>query len=1078
MASSSSSFSGSYVYDVFLSFRGEDTRKTFVDHLYSALEQRHIRTYKDDITLPRGESVGPTLLKAIQESRHAVIIFSKNYANSSWCLDELVHIMKCRAENGLIVMPVFYDVDPSDVRKQKRDFGEAFSKQVAENTTKAELWRKQLVVASNISGWEPKNIANGHESMVIKKIVDTIFGVMFPLNSDIDEGLVGMRAHYLATSSVYMEIMCHFKSHCIIENIREESGKSGLKKLQGDILSALYKTKTEVYSVAEGKRKIKSMLCHSNVLVILDDVDNLDQLEALAGSPNWFGDGSRIIITTRDEHLLRKHKVDHVSPVRLLSHDEAIWLFNSHAYNEEKHIQDYVKLSSKVVTYADGLPLALKVLGSFLCDKDAKEWMSTMDRLRDIPESEMVDKLKISYDGLKTVEKELFLDIACFFIGEQKWVPMDLFNACGFHPEIGIKVLIQKSLITLDSYDRFGMHDLIQEMGHYIVRGEHPNNPEKHSRVWKHAEVSNMCFGDTTVENDQIEAIKFGDDIHWPHVIMFVSKMKKLRWLNLLGDNKGNGEAPNCLSNELRYISWSNYPASPFPDSFHATSLVFLELVDSVQKLLWNGYKHLPQLKVLKLNNMKRLVSTLDFNGLPRLQELEISGCGELEEIHPSLGNHRSIKSILVFHCYKLRMFPTIVRMEQIESLRIGFCHKSLVFPEIQANMECLVMLDVRGIHIDALLSSIGERCTNLIYLTLGDCFNLHSTELKFDGLKCLKEFKGSKRPEMTPFSLPLARSLRKLNLSKCFFKDGEIQSNIGELSNLQDLDISNNNFSKLHFSLSQLTRLKLLNLSDCKRLVKLPELPSSIAIIIADRCDKLTSIGNLSENFKWLCYISLDESTVIDGNRLLQSMLKGNAIEHQSMLLRIRRLEIPKQFTNRLYAGNKCRLPLPENWCNDFCGFLIFAVLVDHVNMRGYTSITINKEVSDDMRGMFHDVVWGESFGGKRIRVLYFSFASLRRTEWWNPTHKHVSFYIGGRSIGIGASLVPMNNGSGLTDTSTDSSEFTDDYTPKITIGSDSKYSLTISPRVYIGQNHFHHNRGSPESASEPLRPQGDIQM
>ncbi|GJV66001.1 Toll/interleukin-1 receptor domain-containing protein [Tanacetum coccineum] len=175
-----------------------------------------------------------------------------------------------------------------------------------------------------------------HESMVIKKIVDTIFGGLFPLDSDIDEGLVGMRARLqglisqlkigsggvrmvgiwglggggkttLATS-VYMEIKRRFKSHCIIENIREESRKSGLKKLQGDILSAFYKTKMEVYSVAEGKRKIKSMLCHSNVLVILDDIDDLDQLKALAGSRDWFGDGSRIIITTRDEHLLREHK--------------------------------------------------------------------------------------------------------------------------------------------------------------------------------------------------------------------------------------------------------------------------------------------------------------------------------------------------------------------------------------------------------------------------------------------------------------------------------------------------------------------------------------------------------------------------------------------------------------------------------------------------------------------------------------------------------------------------------------------------------------------------------------------------
>ncbi|GJS78683.1 Toll/interleukin-1 receptor domain-containing protein [Tanacetum coccineum] len=1054
-SSTSSSSSVSYVYDVFLSFRGEDTRKTFVDHLYTALEQRHIRTYKDDITLPRGESVGPALLKAIQESSHAVIIFSKNYADSSWCLDELVHIMKCRADNGQIVMPVFYDVDPSDVRKQKGDFGKAFSKQLAENTTRAELWRKELVAASNISGWEPKNIANGHESMVIKKIVDTIFGGLFPLNSDIDEGLVGMRARLqdlisqlkigsggvrmvgiwglggggkttLATS-VYMEIICHFKSHCIIENIREESRKSGLKKLQGDILSALYKTKMEVYSVAEGKLKIKSMLCHSNVLVILDDVDDLDQLEALAGSPNWFGDGSRIIITTRDEHLLRKHKVDHVSPVILLSRDEAIWLFNNHAYNEEKHIKDYEKLSLQVVSYADGLPLALKVLGSFLYDKDAKEWMSTMDRLRDIPEREL------------------------------KGDTMEIFDACGFHPEIGIKVLIQKSLITIDSEGKFCYACLIKDWDTTLLEGNILKPILKNI-----AECGNMQKS----ENDQIEAIEFGGKIYKStQIFMLISKMKKLRWLRLAMYDEapnclsmynelhyeGNGEAPNCLSNELRYISWENYPASPFPDSFQATNLVFFKLDNSRQELLWKGYKHLPQLKVLQLHYMERLVSTPDFNGLPCLQKLELMVCDELEEIHPSLGNHRSLKSVHVSFCSKLRMFPTIVRMEQLESLRISNCHKSLVFPEIQANMECLVKLEVDGIQIDSLLSSIGERCTNLISLRLHHCFNLNSIEVKFDGLKCLKEFKFSKGHEKSPFPIPLTRSLRKLDLSSCYFEDGEIPSDIGELSNLQDLDLSNNKFSKLHFSLSQLTRLKLLNLSRCYRLVKLPDLPSSIAIFIADRCDKLTSIGNLSENCKWLCYISLDDSTIIDGNRLLQSMLKGNAIEHQSMLLRIRGLEIPKQFTNRLYAGGKCWLPFPENWCNDFCGFLICVVVDDFWNSP---DIDIKEEASDDMRGIQHTRMF--RFDGKLTCVWYVSFVSLRRTEWWNPTHKNVSFRIHhyqtnpSSYLGIGASLVPMNNGSGLTDTSTDSSEFTDDYTHKISIDRDSKSYLTISPRVY----------------------------
>ena len=303
----------------------------------------------------------------------------------------------------------------------------------------------------------------------------------------------------LATS-VYMKIKDRFQGHCIVDNIREESSKSGLRKLQGDMLSAVSKTKVEVDSVVEGKHKLKSMLRRSNVLVILDDVDHLDQLEALAGSHNWFGGGSRIIITTRDEHLLRKHKVDHVSPVRLLSRDEAIRLFNSHAYNEENHLRDYEKHSLAVVSYAAGLPLALKVLGSFLYDKDEKEWMSTLDRLKEIPESEIVEKLKISYDGLKKVEKELFLDIACFFRGRRRENGVaEVFEACGFHPDIGIKVLIQKALITVNSYGCFDMHDLVQEMGHYIVRGEHPNNPEKHSRVWKREEINNMCLGDTTM---------------------------------------------------------------------------------------------------------------------------------------------------------------------------------------------------------------------------------------------------------------------------------------------------------------------------------------------------------------------------------------------------------------------------------------------------------------------------------------------------------------------------------------------------------------------------------------------------
>ena len=167
MASSSSSRSApaisspSWKYHVFLSFRGEDTRNTFVGHLYSALEQEGIFTYKDDETLPRGQSIHPSLMKAIEESQIAVVVFSMNYGDSSWCLDELAHIMKCRDTRGQIVIPIFYDVEPSEVRKQNRKYGEAMAIHELENRTNVESWRQALTDASNISGWEPKHIANG-----------------------------------------------------------------------------------------------------------------------------------------------------------------------------------------------------------------------------------------------------------------------------------------------------------------------------------------------------------------------------------------------------------------------------------------------------------------------------------------------------------------------------------------------------------------------------------------------------------------------------------------------------------------------------------------------------------------------------------------------------------------------------------------------------------------------------------------------------------------------------------------------------------------------------------------------------
>ena len=154
-STSSSSSTHKWKYDVFLSFRGEDTRKNFTDHLYVALQEKGIFTFRDEEELEKGKSLRE-LLKAIEESQFAIVIFSKNYASSTWCLDELVKIVKCKEEMGLIVLPVFYDVNPSDVRKLAGPFEKAFNnhqEHFKDNTKKLETWRAALREVADISGY-------------------------------------------------------------------------------------------------------------------------------------------------------------------------------------------------------------------------------------------------------------------------------------------------------------------------------------------------------------------------------------------------------------------------------------------------------------------------------------------------------------------------------------------------------------------------------------------------------------------------------------------------------------------------------------------------------------------------------------------------------------------------------------------------------------------------------------------------------------------------------------------------------------------------------------------------------------
>nr|QOE89068.1 truncated DM10 [Arabidopsis thaliana] len=332
-SSSSSSRSRTWRYRVFTNFHGPDVRKTFLSHLRKQFSYNGISMFNDQ-SIERSQTIVPALTGAIKESRISIVVLSKNYASSRWCLDELLEILKCREDIGQIVMTVFYGVDPSDVRKQTGEFGIAFNKTCEGKTNEeTQKWSKALNDVGNIAGEHFFNWDN--ESKMIEKIARDVSNKLNATISWDFEDMVGIEAHLQKMQSLlhldyedgamivgiygpagigkttiaralHSRLSSSFQLTCFMENIRGSYNSGldeyGLKlRLQEQLLSKVLNQ--------DGIRinhlgAIPERLCDQKVLIILDDVEDLQQLEALANETNWFGPGSRIIVTTEDQELL------------------------------------------------------------------------------------------------------------------------------------------------------------------------------------------------------------------------------------------------------------------------------------------------------------------------------------------------------------------------------------------------------------------------------------------------------------------------------------------------------------------------------------------------------------------------------------------------------------------------------------------------------------------------------------------------------------------------------------------------------------------------------------------------------
>ena len=306
-------------------------------------------------------------------------------------------------------------------------------------------------------------------------------------------GIHGLRGVGKTTiaKAVYNRIFNHFDRSCFLENVREKSWTTnGIIQLQETLLSMILQdTYLKVDNVPKGIELIMNRLCHTRLLLILDDVDESIHIENLLGRCDWFSSGSRIIITTRYKQVLTTLGKDHLAyEVKELNQCEAHELFSWHTFQMNELGEDYYsEVAKQIIHYANGLPLALTIIGSDLCGKSIDKWENALEKYKNIPHKKIQEKLKISYDGLDKTEKDIFLHIACFFKGFEKDYVTNILETCNLYPRDGICKLINKCLITINQWGILSMHDLLQQMGREIVQQESEELKER-SRIW--------CFED------------------------------------------------------------------------------------------------------------------------------------------------------------------------------------------------------------------------------------------------------------------------------------------------------------------------------------------------------------------------------------------------------------------------------------------------------------------------------------------------------------------------------------------------------------------------------------------------------
>ncbi|CAN1245462.1 Disease resistance protein L6 [Linum grandiflorum] len=732
-------------YEVFLSFRGPDVRKSFADFLYSYFVHSKIRTFRDEEELQKGEIIAPSLVQAITESKIYIPILSKSYASSKWCLQELAKMVECcRKGKGHIIFPVFYFMDPRDVRHQAGPYEEAFEQHSKKHDAVIiQDWRITLQEVGQMKGWHVTEL-----------------------------------------------------------------------------------------------------------------------------------DGNKRVVEVLPEYKLYEPKE--------MSHDHSLQLFSRHAFGMHYPPEGYAALCDEFVKVSANLPLALKVIGSLMFRRDRQFWEEKLMQLREVPGSidKVQHRLKISYNELTYEEKEIFLDIACFFIGEDKELPVHMWSDKELYPESVIRTLILRSLIKLDGTNRIWMHDHLRDLGRAIVIEEDVGNPYKRSRIWSKNDA--ICMLKNKKGTDRVQMLRVDAESSDP-VFLTNNSFKGLSNLRYLDINHPTMAMNGDFRGVLPSLFWIKLSCFYNPFNLNLKNVVILELqgwdiFDGWQG--WNSVKMARKLKIINLRGSFNLLMLPDLSRCGNLESIDLTLCrrtrGKL-----NISAFRNLK-VVMLQDTKIALTGDMGKLQKLEEIRTGdiwqlpklktlkmvkcSCKGSLLSDQdglLPSSLTCLVVdwsrgltglpnlanlsnlmelrlfqfsaSEIRGLGKLRVLETLEiSESMSLDHLHgLDDLVHLKELTLKSCGLDCLP-------------SLSNLIRLHKLVIVRCPLLS-EIPG-LGELKRLETLDVSGCIQLVDVTGLDRLKSLQKLNMPNCCAIDELPDISGmkNLEVLDVSECIKLVRVTGL----------------------------------------------------------------------------------------------------------------------------------------------------------------------------------------------------------------------------------------